>query len=205
MNLADLPLPQLRRLAADPRNAGVLPSLNREIAGRTSRRNPVERGCTGGSSDEVAAGGTPPFPGPATAGTGEMRASGRSGTIRLPWGVLVPDNARTGVLGGRALLSRRYRQAKQAAHLLAAEQWQGPPLEGPVQFVARVWFPDRRRRDAANLRKLVTDALEGVAYADDSQISDERWIRAGVDRQDPRCAATVSVIGSRLATGGGAA
>jgi crossover junction endodeoxyribonuclease RusA len=44
------------------------------------------------------------------------------------------------------------------------------PLEGAVSVTLRLWFPDRRRRDLDNVAKSVLDGLNGVAYADDSQI-----------------------------------
>lgn len=114
-------------------------------------------------------------------------------TISLPWVVLVPDNRRVGILAGRGLLSRRYRAAKGAAHVLCAGQWRGAPmLAGDVAIVGRFYLPDRRRRDVGNLRKLITDALAGVAYADDVQLADERWVRVGVDRENPRVVLTLT-------------
>jgi Holliday junction resolvase RusA-like endonuclease len=41
-------------------------------------------------------------------------------------------------------------------------------------------MPDRRKRDAGNYRKLLTDALSGVAYDDDSQLIREVWVLGGV-------------------------
>lgn len=114
--------------------------------------------------------------------------------ITLPWAVVLPDNRRTGVLHGRALLTREYRQRKHAAALVAMSQHRGAPLLGPVQLVARVHFPDRRRRDAGNYRKLVTDALTAVVYQDDVQIHDERWIRAEIDPVNPRIELTITPL-----------
>lgn len=117
-------------------------------------------------------------------------------TLTLPWSVLVRDNARYGVLRGRMILTREYRQAKEAAYMLACGQVRDrPAFSAPVALEARIYFPDRqRKRDAGNYRKLVTDALEGVLYPDDTLIHDERWVNAGVDRKNPRVEIRVEAI-----------
>lgn len=119
----------------------------------------------------------------------------------LPWAVMVRDNAKYGVLRGRMILTREYRQAKERAYMLACGQVrQRPAFTDPVALEARVYFPDRsRKRDAGNYRKLVTDALEGVLYPDDALIHDERWVNAGVDRERPRVEITVQPIAMRWA------
>lgn len=111
--------------------------------------------------------------------------------IVLPWAVLVGDNDRHGVIGGRILLTVRYRSALAAATLYAQRQWRPrAAFTGPVHVTATFHEPDRRRRDIANLTKLLGDALTGVAYVDDSQI--DRWtlVRGTIDRRDP-CAVLV--------------
>lgn len=72
------------------------------------------------------------------------------------------------------------------AALLLRAQWRGPRIPAPVRIHARLYFPDLRVRDAGNYRKFLTDALSGIAYADDSDVWSETWVRAGVDRQNPR-------------------
>lgn len=44
------------------------------------------------------------------------------------------------------------------------------PIEGPVRLTADLYYTDRRRRDLDNGVKTIADALEGLAYDDDSQI-----------------------------------
>ncbi len=46
------------------------------------------------------------------------------------------------------------------------------PLEGDIGIEMWFFFADRRRRDWDNIAKAVCDALNGVAYTDDSQITD---------------------------------
>lgn len=120
-------------------------------------------------------------------------------TLTLPWAVLVPDNAKTGVCRGKAILTARYRTAKRAATcLLRAQNGTATPRTTPTKVVVRVWFPDARKRDAGNLRKLVTDALQDAGVVvDDCLIHDERWIRAGIDRANPRADITVQNLDTR--------
>lgn len=118
-------------------------------------------------------------------------------TLTLPFAALVSDNRRLVGRAGRRVLSREYRDTKEAVALLAMGQIRGPrPAlpSGPVSLLAEMWFPDARKRDAANYRKLVTDALTGIAYGDDAQIHDERWVRAGIDRANPRIEITITAI-----------
>lgn len=105
----------------------------------------------------------------------------------LPWLVAVPDNRRTTSTGqGVHVLTSRYRTALAAAGLFAmrerARVGLAAPLTGALTLTARVWFPDRRRRDVGNLRKLLTDAMKGIWYVDDEQLWRETWERCGIER-----------------------
>lgn len=64
------------------------------------------------------------------------------------------------------------------------------------KVVLRYWvyWPDRRRRDPANLLKVLLDALEGVLYADDRTVL-PRAMDYQVDRLDPRVEVDVSLFG----------
>lgn len=119
--------------------------------------------------------------------------------IVLPWKFLAQANHRLMPVlrGGRAMLitSPPYRQAKESAELSIKRQWGSHvKLSGPLSLTARCWFPDRRKRDAMNLAKMVGDALSGIVYDDDSQIEDERWIKAGTDKENPRVEIVVRPI-----------
>lgn len=111
----------------------------------------------------------------------------------LPWSCVQPDNHRLMPrFRGKGLMAApAYRDAKARARVTLAQQWKQGPLAGDVQLVARVYFPDKRKRDAGNYRKLIGDALTGIAYGDDAQLVDERWIRAGVDKTHPRVELTL--------------
>lgn len=108
-------------------------------------------------------------------------------TITLPWHVLVPDNAKYGVVRGKMILSAEYRRAKYAAHLRTKQQVRASVrLRGSVRMVATFHEPDRARvRDISNYSKLLCDAMSGAAYDDDGQIDDVRYIRGPVDASSP--------------------
>jgi len=116
--------------------------------------------------------------------------------LTLPWAVLVPDNARHGVMRGRVLLTKRYREAKEAARMLALGQLrhESPIIACDVAVTIRVHAPDRRRRDIQNLTKLVCDVLTLIAYQDDSQVARLTLERGAMDRVNPRADIEVSPI-----------
>ena len=64
------------------------------------------------------------------------------------------------------------------------------PLEGPVSVKALVYFPSLRG-DLDNRLKVLLDALEGIAYADDRQVYELYAIRM-LDRENPRVEITVT-------------
>lgn len=106
--------------------------------------------------------------------------------LTLTWPCLLHDNHRLMPAHGRLIQSPDYRERKQAAEVVLTSQWKRPKMAGDVVLHARLWFPDHRQRDAGNYRKLVTDALTGIAYADDAQLVSETWERAGYDATNPR-------------------
>jgi crossover junction endodeoxyribonuclease RusA len=64
----------------------------------------------------------------------------------------------------------------------------------PVEMTLRVFWPDRRRRDLDNVTKQIGDALQGVAYRDDSQIT--AWhVTAEIDRERPRVEVEIREVG----------
>ena len=93
--------------------------------------------------------------------------------IIFPWAVVVPDNggAKYGVVKGRMILSKRYREAKEKAHAIALLSCGGQRFgEGCVRVSVNVHPPDARKRDITNTLKLLCDAMSGAAYTDDRQI-----------------------------------
>lgn len=115
-------------------------------------------------------------------------------TLVIPWKHvqhdnhrLMPARPRTGQYAARLITAPEYRQAKLAAEYLIKHQWKGQlRLNGALALTARCFFPDERKRDAGNYRKLLTDAMSSICYGDDAQLEDERWIKAGIDKANPR-------------------
>jgi Holliday junction resolvase RusA-like endonuclease len=103
--------------------------------------------------------------------------------LTFPWSVVMHDNHRLQPAKGRKglIATNEYRTKKGNAATLAGLQWgRLRKLTGDVSLTARCYFPDRRKRDAGNYRKLITDALSGIVYADDAQLEVETWRRAGI-------------------------
>lgn len=67
------------------------------------------------------------------------------------------------------------------------------PICDPVAIAIHARHGDRRRRDLDNVAKAATDALNGVAYGDDSQIRALLAI-ATVDRCDPGISIAIAAI-----------
>lgn len=117
----------------------------------------------------------------------------------LPWPCLCADNHRLMWVYGQARLSSEYRRAKQQVQERAQLWWRHPAIEQDVALIARFWFPDKRRRDAGNYRKLLTDALTGVVYVDDAQVADERCVRVGFDKTNPRAEISITLFQGEMA------
>lgn len=89
--------------------------------------------------------------------------------------------------------TKRYEQAIKVAAMsvrLHTDTW---PKNGRYRLHVAAYFADHRRRDLDNVLKAVCDALNGVAYDDDSQINVmhiERW----VDANRPRTVITVEAM-----------
>lgn len=115
--------------------------------------------------------------------------------VILPWDVCLHDNHRfiPARYPRRGLIaSHEYRERKEMAETFLCAAWHGKPkLKGELKLHARCYFPDRRKRDAGNYRKLITDSLSGIAYTDDSQLVSETWEKISIDRENPRIEITL--------------
>jgi crossover junction endodeoxyribonuclease RusA len=100
----------------------------------------------------------------------------------VPW-------QRASSVGTRRFTSTRQRgyQASVRMHALAARP-RGPWLPSKAQRYrvdVEAYLPDERRRDLDNIAKTILDALNGVLYLDDSQIT-TLLVATHVDRERPR-------------------
>lgn len=116
--------------------------------------------------------------------------------LTLPFDVLTPDNRR--FHGGRGhVLTARYRQGKEAIHLLAVSQTRPPRPVFPVERLEvelDFFMPDKRKRDPTNLLKGLLDALEGAVYSDDKQIDALAWRKGPTDKENPRVDISIRTI-----------
>jgi len=69
--------------------------------------------------------------------------------------------------------SERYRTWERAANNMLLAQTR-KPFAGNVAVDIQIEKIDHRRRDVANLEKTPLDILKGIAYEDDSQVTDLR-------------------------------
>jgi Holliday junction resolvase RusA-like endonuclease len=103
----------------------------------------------------------------------------------VPW-------ARAGSNGKQRFTRDRMAQQQQlvagAARLAGAT-----PVRGPVRLLVVAYRRTRRRLDWDNLGKLVSDALQGVAYFDDDQVDDARVVKA-LDAKRPRTEITIEPL-----------
>lgn len=85
---------------------------------------------------------------------------------------------------GRTYTPEATRQAEEAVAWCArAAGWSGPPdSEGGFGLLCVFFTADYQRRDVDNMLKLVSDGLNKIVYADDSQITE---VSARVMRNDP--------------------
>lgn len=108
----------------------------------------------------------------------------------FPWTLCAQSSNARLIRGkqGRFVNSQKYRDALEAIHVHARKQLghPGTPTKRAWRVVIQVWVPDLRRRDVPNLVKPILDALEGLAWVNDYQVYDQRVVRMGVDREDPR-------------------
>lgn len=91
--------------------------------------------------------------------------------IALPWPPSVNHYWRSAVRNGRLFVyispeGRRYRETVAALARAAKIQ-----AKGPVRICLRLYPPDRRRRDADNLRKALYDALVACGALEDDSMA----------------------------------
>jgi crossover junction endodeoxyribonuclease RusA len=90
---------------------------------------------------------------------------------------------------GRAVISAEAKAYKQGVKLRALTEGLRKPLGGPV-VASLVVYRARRAGDLDNSLKVLLDALNGIAFEDDSQVV-EIWARREEDPANPRVVITV--------------
>jgi Holliday junction resolvase RusA-like endonuclease len=67
----------------------------------------------------------------------------------------------------------------------AKKQYKGEPLKGELSVGIRIYSKTKRKCDWDNFHKLSMDALTGIVYEDDSQIT-EAYVVKDYDKENPR-------------------
>jgi len=96
---------------------------------------------------------------------------------------------------GRMVKSTEAREYQENVRILALQQ-RIPLIEKPTEVVVTIrWYREALRGDLDKRYSIMLDALEGIAFQNDSQIAEIHAYRT-LDRLNPR----IEVIVSRLAT-----
>ena len=92
---------------------------------------------------------------------------------------------------GRMVKSNEAREYQETASQLAMMQ-QIPLIEKPTEVCVTIrWFREAMRGDLDKRYSIMLDALQGIAYENDSQIAEIHAYRE-LDRQNPRMEVMVS-------------
>jgi len=97
----------------------------------------------------------------------------------------IPINHKYGVMNGCLLLTKAYRDAKDAMAWETRSQWRIEPYRGSVAMTVSFYYGDRLRRDIDAYIKILLDSMTGIVYKDDSQIV-ELHVFKHVDKENPR-------------------
>lgn len=97
----------------------------------------------------------------------------------------IPVNRKYGVIRGRLLLTKDYRDTKDAMAWEIRSQVKFEPLEGPVELNVMFYYGDNRKRDIDAYLKILLDAMSGIVYGDDCQI-EAMHVYKDVDKEKPR-------------------
>lgn len=88
-------------------------------------------------------------------------------------------------------MSPEGRALKEEYQWQARSQWRGKPLLGPVLLEITLYLGTKRKADWDNFHKISMDALSGIVYEDDSQITDAT-VHRRYDKDNPRIEITVT-------------
>lgn len=97
----------------------------------------------------------------------------------------IPVNSKYGVMNGRMLLTKKYRDTKEAMKWEIISQWKGEPLYETVTLNILQYFGDNRKRDIDAYLKILLDSMEGIVYTNDTLIN-EMHVYKEVDKENPR-------------------
>lgn len=82
-------------------------------------------------------------------------------------------------------MTKAGKDLKESYQWEAKSQWRGKPKVGDLALNVVLFFGDKKIRDLDNYNKILLDALTGIAWEDDSQISELHILRE-YDKKNPR-------------------
>lgn len=93
-------------------------------------------------------------------------------------------------VGGKVFLKADAKAAKEALAWEARVAYRGEPLTGPLKVRVAIFWPDMRKHDVDNIKALL-DALNGIVWQDDGQVSDLHTTKH-YDPKNPRVVMVIS-------------
>ena len=82
-------------------------------------------------------------------------------------------------------MTKAGKDLKESYQWEAKSQWKKKPLTGDVSVSIVFYFGDKRKHDIDNYNKILLDALSGIVWEDDEQIT-ELHINKEYDKENPR-------------------
>jgi len=97
----------------------------------------------------------------------------------------VVQNKKHTVARGRMILSKEYREAKQALQWEVAAQWKGETMTEDGIAVNILIYYKGRKPDIDAYEKILLDCMEGVTYKNDGLVDEKHTFRIKVE-ENPR-------------------
>ncbi len=97
----------------------------------------------------------------------------------------VPQNQKHASVNGRQILTKKYREAKEALSWEIATQWKKAILEEEGLAVNILIYYSGRKPDIDAYEKILLDAAEGIIYKNDGLIDEKHTYRIK-DDENPR-------------------
>jgi len=82
-------------------------------------------------------------------------------------------------------MTHKGRNLKESYQWEAKSQWKKEPTSDEIALNVILYFGDKKVRDIDNYNKILLDALTGIVWEDDSQISEMHTFRE-YDKKNPR-------------------
>lgn len=105
----------------------------------------------------------------------------------------IPINQKYGVINGRMILQKKYRDTKEALAWEIRSQWPHKPHSEDLCLNVVMFLGTKRKTDTDAYIKILMDSGEGVLYENDYQISELHVFRK-YDPKSPRVELTLTVI-----------